>query len=81
MGVLTWHRLPNGFGFSCGHVRLASRIHVAITSASRIMVANQRLALSKNPAENKGRQLQTRVERNRAQRAVAQRGKTVSVRR
>jgi len=28
----------NGYGFSCGRFRLASRIHVAITSASRILL-------------------------------------------
>jgi hypothetical protein len=31
--------LANVFGFSCGPDKLASRIHVATTSASRIMVA------------------------------------------
>jgi hypothetical protein len=46
-------RLPNGGGFSCGPIRLASRNHVATTSASRIMVAQPRLALSTDPAENK----------------------------
>jgi hypothetical protein len=53
--------MPNAWCFSCGHIRHASRFHVATTSASRIMVAQPRLALSTDPAENKGRQLQTRV--------------------
>jgi hypothetical protein len=53
----------NALCFSCGRIRLASRSHVATTSASRIMVAQPRLALSTEPAENKGRQLQTRVVR------------------
>ncbi len=51
----------NGWCCSCGRISLAVRSHVATTSASRIMVASARLALSTEPAENKGRQLQTRV--------------------
>jgi hypothetical protein len=53
--------LANVCGFSCGRVRLASSNHVATTSASRIVDAKPRLALSTDPAENKAASLQTRV--------------------
>jgi hypothetical protein len=43
----------NGVCFTRGPIRLAGTNHVATTSASRIIEAKPRLALSTDPAENK----------------------------
>ncbi len=59
------------FGFSRGPAHNGNTHYDATTGGSRTMDAKPRVPTRQKPTESQGRRLQTRVERNRAGRAVA----------